>query len=164
MQLWWRQYAKPSGLLTPKPDYPPVVDTYLTTMLARRLNLRLPEQKQTPLGLRVAPQGAGAEPGDRVAADGHVAGPDSGAEQPGAAGRQGAARVARSAGAGRAHADVGQAGTPQVQIEPIAMRVPAECFYVRFGSFANFLWLQDTLAKWGGDAQNLIALRGWTTA
>ena len=40
------------------------------------------------------------------------------------------------------------------------MRVPAECFYVRFGSFANFLWLQDTLAKWGGDAQNLIALRG----
>ena len=47
-----------------------------------------------------------------------------------------------------------------VKIEPIAMRVPAECFYVRFGSFANFLWLQDTLAKWGGDAQNLIALRG----
>ncbi len=33
----------------------------------------------------------------------------------------------------------------------MAMRVPAECFYVRFGSFANFLWLQDTLAKWGGD-------------
>ena len=47
-----------------------------------------------------------------------------------------------------------------VKIEPIAMRVPAECFYVRFGSFANFLWLQDTLAKWGDDAQNLIALRG----
>ena len=40
------------------------------------------------------------------------------------------------------------------------MRVPAECFYVRFGSFANFLWLQDTLEKWGGDAQNLVALRG----
>ncbi len=49
LQLWWRQYAKPSGLLTPKPDYPPVVDTYLTSMLARRLNLRLPETKQTPL-------------------------------------------------------------------------------------------------------------------
>ena len=47
-----------------------------------------------------------------------------------------------------------------VKIEPIAMRVPAECFYARFGSFANFLWLQDTLAKWGGDVQNLIALRG----
>ena len=40
------------------------------------------------------------------------------------------------------------------------MRVPAECFYVRFGSFTNFLWLQDTLQRWGGDAQNLIALRG----
>ena len=44
-----------------------------------------------------------------------------------------------------------------VQVEPIAMHVPPECFYVRFGSFANFLWLQDTLAKWGGDCQNLIA-------
>jgi len=47
-----------------------------------------------------------------------------------------------------------------VKIEPIAMRVPAECMYVRFGSFSNFLWMQDTLAKWGGDAQNLLALRG----
>ena len=47
-----------------------------------------------------------------------------------------------------------------VKVEPIAMRVPAECFYVRFGSFPNFLWLQDTLARWGGDAQNLIAMRG----
>ena len=46
-----------------------------------------------------------------------------------------------------------------VKIEPIAERVPAECFYVRFGSFANFLWLQDTLDKWGGDVQNLVALR-----
>ncbi|MEN6451428.1 MAG: hypothetical protein ABFC96_13125, partial [Thermoguttaceae bacterium] len=48
-QLWWRQYAKPAGLLAPKPDYPPVVETYLTSMLARRLNLRLPQAKQTPL-------------------------------------------------------------------------------------------------------------------
>ncbi len=47
-----------------------------------------------------------------------------------------------------------------VPVEPIANRVPAECFYVHFGNFANFLWLQDTLAKWGGDCQNLIALRG----
>ena len=48
----------------------------------------------------------------------------------------------------------------KVAIEPIAMHVPAEWLYVRFGSFANFLWLQDTLETWGGDMQNLVAQRG----
>ena len=38
----------------------------------------------------------------------------------------------------------------------MATRVPAECFYVRFGSFGNFLWFQDTLAKWRGDLGNLM--------
>jgi hypothetical protein len=47
-----------------------------------------------------------------------------------------------------------------VAVEPIALRVPAECLYVRFGSFSNFLWLQDTLDRWGGDLRNLVALRG----
>ena len=47
----------------------------------------------------------------------------------------------------------------KVKVEPIALHVPAECFYVRFGSFSNFLWMQDTLdtlgrrpAKPGGPA------------
>jgi hypothetical protein len=47
-----------------------------------------------------------------------------------------------------------------VQIEPLALRVPVECFYARFGSFTNFLWFQDTLARWGGDLRNLAAQRG----
>ena len=47
-----------------------------------------------------------------------------------------------------------------VQVEPLAMHVPAECFYVRFGSFTNFLWFQDTLARWNGDLRNLLAQRG----
>ncbi len=38
--------------------------------------------------------------------------------------------------------------------------VPAERLYVRFGNFNNFLWLQDTLKKWNGDARNLVSLRG----
>ena len=46
------------------------------------------------------------------------------------------------------------------KIEPIARRVPEEFFYIRFGSFENFLWFQDTLDTWGGDLQNLVAMRG----
>ena len=49
---------------------------------------------------------------------------------------------------------------PEPKIEPIAAHVPAEFFYIRFGSFDNFLWFQDTLETWGGDLQNLVALRG----
>ena len=49
---------------------------------------------------------------------------------------------------------------PEPKIEPIARHVPAEFFYIRFGSFENFLWFQDTLDTWGGDLQNLVAMRG----
>ncbi|MCC6124771.1 MAG: hypothetical protein IT426_07415 [Pirellulales bacterium] len=154
LALWWKQYAKEPKLLEQKPDYPPQVENYLMCMLATRLNLRLPESKQTKsayselekeLGLaagtealRVAMQQDRIlglhnlnEPADRPLPPAFESPPLAVPETPG-----------------------------DVPIEPLAQRVPAECFYVRFGSFANFLWLQDTLEKWGGDLQNLVALRG----
>jgi len=154
LQLWWKQYARVPWMLQPKPDYPPVLDNYLTATLARRLNLQLPESKQIAsaytglhkeigfnLGtesIRMAMQQDRIlglnnleEPADQSLPD-PLSPPELQTREPAA----------------------------DVKVEPIAMRVPTECFYVRFGSFANFLWLQDTLAKWGGDAQNLIALRG----
>ena len=51
-----------------------------------------------------------------------------------------------------------EAGRPDV--EPIAMHVPIECFYVRFGNFPNFLWLRHRLEDWGGEVRDLIAERG----
>ena len=48
----------------------------------------------------------------------------------------------------------------QVTIEPIAQHVPAECFYVRFGNFPNYLWFHNTLDRWSGDFQNLTSRRG----
>ena len=154
LQLWWSQYAKPDSLFEPKPDYPPVVDNYLTTTLARRLNLRLPEQKQTPLAYAALRKELGLNLGteslrmamqqDRILGLNQL---DQPADQPLPAPLDPPALEVPDPAA-------------EVKIEPLAMRVPAACFYVRFGSFGNFLWLQDTLAKWGGDAQNLIALRG----
>ena len=47
LEAWWRQYTAPPGLLETKPDYPPLVENYLTATLARRLSLKLPEEKQT---------------------------------------------------------------------------------------------------------------------
>ena len=48
-------------------------------------------------------------------------------------------------------------------VEPIAFHVPAHCFYIRFGSYSNFAWFQDTTALWGGDMRNLVALRALNT-
>jgi len=48
----------------------------------------------------------------------------------------------------------------KVEIESIARHVPQECFYVRFGSFSNYLWFEDMLSQWGGDLRNMISARG----
>ena len=154
LELWWQQYAKVPRLLEPKPDYPPLVKSYLTATLARRLNLQLPSAKQASsadvslrkeIGFNLGTESLRmAMMQDRILGLNNLAEP---ADQPlPEALNPPELLVPEAAG--------------DVKIEPIAMRVPAECFYVRFGSFANFLWLQDTLAKWGGDAQNLVALRG----
>jgi hypothetical protein len=156
LQMWWRQYARPAGLFESKPDYPPLVNNYLMATLARRLNLRLPEQQQTKpahaelrreLGLNLGTESLrAAMMQDRILGLNNLGQP---ADQP-------LPELISPPGSGP---QVPEAAT-DVKIEPIAMRVPPECFYARFGSYANFLWLQDTLAKWGGDVQNLIALRG----
>jgi hypothetical protein len=46
-----------------------------------------------------------------------------------------------------------------VQVEPIAMRVPAECFYVRFGSFSDFLASRDFLDQWGSVFRSMFSSR-----
>ena len=43
-------------------------------------------------------------------------------------------------------------------VEPIARRVPEECFYLRTGSFENFLWLRHRTEEWGGELRrNLLS-------
>ncbi|MDR1959322.1 MAG: hypothetical protein LBQ54_09850 [Planctomycetaceae bacterium] len=46
-------------------------------------------------------------------------------------------------------------------IESMAFHVPPHCFYIRFGSFRNFLWFQNLTELWGGDMRNLIAMRAF---
>lgn len=44
-----------------------------------------------------------------------------------------------------------------VRVEPIAMHVPEECFYVRTGSLANYKALRRLLTGWGGDLSDVVA-------
>jgi len=45
-------------------------------------------------------------------------------------------------------------------VEPLAERVPPECFYIRYGSFENYLWFNDLSSEYGGDIGRMLALRG----
>lgn len=50
---------------------------------------------------------------------------------------------------------------PDIDIEPIAHCVPEECFYLRFGTWQNQLWLQQLLEEFGGDLSRMIQVRGF---
>jgi hypothetical protein len=44
-------------------------------------------------------------------------------------------------------------------IEPLATRVPQECYYIRFGTFSNYLWFHRLLDENGGDLATMVTLR-----
>ncbi len=162
LTAWWRDYADSSpsgllaklGLLNDKPDYPPLLETYLTAQLARRLALPWPRKQQTDSGEEMLQREIGLTLGTEEVRVAMLRDRMLGAE------------VLRQ----QADQPLPEPIVPvalqipepaaDVPVEPIARRVPPECLYARFGSYANFLWFQDTLARWGGDAQNLIAMRG----
>jgi len=48
-----------------------------------------------------------------------------------------------------------------IGIEPIVQCVPEECFYLRFGTWENQLWLQRLLEEFGGDLSRMIQVRGF---
>ncbi len=49
----------------------------------------------------------------------------------------------------------------EVPVEPIARYVPEECFYLRFGTWDNQLWLQRLTEEFGGNLGRMIQLRGF---
>ena len=151
---WWRAYTRTPLFFLHRSDYPPMVENYLQVMLSKRLGLPPPAPPpDNPLSSTL-----GRELGLVLDTE--------------------SLRVAMRRDRMLGHAHLGEPATeplppplPEVQlqipdlpadvkVEPIALRVPSECFYVRFGSFTNFVWFQDTLARWGGDLSNLVAQRG----
>ncbi len=48
-----------------------------------------------------------------------------------------------------------------VVIESLATHVPPECFYLRFGSFSNYVWFQELAERYGGDIAQSVLLRGF---
>jgi len=152
---WWRDYNSSVRQQQQQAgDYPPLVDTYLTSMLSQRLGLR------PPLLSRLTNQPATEW---KAALELLL-----GAEKL-------RASVMRETMSGQNNGETASQSIPpevlwtppavvqpasSVQIEPIAMHVPAECLYIRFGSFANYRWLSRLMKDYGGDIGRMITLRG----
>ena len=155
LSSWWRDYAAEQPLARLFDDSqppPPQIKNYLTAMLSQRLKLRLPKAEDLaqpalddPLGLL-----SGAEDmrlrlqqQSFFIGDGPVAAADQPLPQP----------IVFPV-------DAPPAPPVEIAVEPLAAHVPEECFYVRFGHYANFQWIRSLLSQAGGDIRNLITERG----
>lgn len=152
---WWREYNAAARDQIQEGDYPPLVQTYLTSMLSRRLNL-------TPPLLSRISEAPPAEPlktlellmgieSLRIATlrrtNLRTEAKAEAADQPVPAAIPWEPLAAPAA-------------DPQVDIEPLAKRVPQEWFYIRFGQFENYLWF-NRLQEDFGDFSRMITLRGF---
>lgn len=153
LRRWWREYAAAVHQQDTRGDYPPLIETYLTHTLSRRLNLAL------PLILREQE----VEPEEPVRSIAMLLGTETQRMD-----------LLHEALADRPASEPSDLPLPEqlvwspvpipavpddIEIEPIAMHVPEECFYVRFGRFNNYLWLSHLLEEYGGDLSRMVKLR-----
>lgn len=154
-QNWWRQFHAMLDEQTEASDYPPLVQAYLGSMVQQRIGLPLPILQRQK-----------SEPADPLTATWYLL---TGAED---------LQVESMRGLMMGTADTGPASLPlpenipwqshrfpdlqdPVPVEEIAHVVPQECFYLRFGTWANQIWLKQLMEEHGGDLSRMIRLRGY---
>lgn len=152
---WWRGYNAQVRTNQAQGDYSPLVETYLVEMLSSRLNLEKPllsrvnDESRSELQQRVqllfgSEQLREAVLRDIVRGRLDVAAP---AEIPVPPERVWPAVKLPE-------------GVAAAKVEEIAGHVPEECFYIRFGSFQNYLWFDRLKDDYGGDIGRMVTLRG----
>lgn len=152
---WWENYAGRWNQLRRDPQFPPVAENFLTATFARRLQRTLPEPSGGLLGIGKHKDSA---LGELFAGEAYLLSVDRQMLQPQAA--PGTERQALPEPIAWQELPIDPAPLENVAVEPIATHVPAECFYLRFGTFTNYLWFRDLNKKWQGDLQNMILRRG----
>ena len=163
---WWNAYADHAQQQIERGDYPPWVETYLVAMLSGRTGNVLPDwfvdsgEQDQPADLlwSTLEYLTGA---DNVAEETfrHTSAGLTSANQPQPSRSSVKATLPLPTGPAWQRSKIPQVDD-SVAIEPIATRVPPECFYLRFGSFANYLWFVDLTEEYGGDVGRMITLRG----
>jgi hypothetical protein len=154
---WWRQYTTYWRGERADDNQPPIVQTYLTTMLSQRLGL------EPPLMERMQVREASGQTTQALELLGGVERLRLDALKNTMLGRSDFGEVANlPLPPEPAWAPLPlPADQPGVEIEPLAMHVPHEWFYVRFGKFSNYLWLNHLLEEYGGDISSMVTLRSY---
>ncbi len=154
---WWEDYLLEAKRTVDAGDHPTLVQKYLTSMLARRLGLEYvdldppdPEKKPLAQPLDTLALLAAIEPLRDEMLEDVLRSPNSAAEATLAV-----PPAPRWAPTGLPPAP------PDVVVESLATRVPPECFYLRFGSFNNYVWFQELSTRFGGDIGQAVLMRGF---
>ncbi|QDU25732.1 hypothetical protein ETAA8_08020 [Anatilimnocola aggregata] len=158
---WWRDYQALAKQQITRGDHPPLIQNYLQAMLSQRLGLtwrdemleerrenRNPNASSTNESLELL---LGLEDLRlRTLRDSMLGRSDY------------TARATEPLPAGMAWPP---AALPtiegEVPVEAIAAHVPPEYFYIRFGTFRNYLWLSDLLKDYGGDLGSMVTMRSY---
>ncbi len=157
LDTWFRDYQQALTTQTRDGDFQPIVQTYLTTMLSKRLGLapppapvvntgKAPSETQQTLELML-----GLEQFHNQKLYEAMLGLNQ---------NRGPANLPLPKEFEWPNPEV--PATPDGQplaIEEIAKHVPAECFYIRFGRFNNYLWFDNLQDEYGGDLSTMVTLR-----
>jgi hypothetical protein len=156
-QTWWRQFELMLNEQVAASDYPPLVQAYLETMIQQRLGLTeggilspQREAKVNPLtetwNLLTSAESLQVDNLKTMMRDRSLQlEPANQPLPPNIAWQPHQFTLA----------------DPAVAVEPIAMCVPHECFYLRFGNWGNQVWLKQLLDEHGGDLGRMVRLRGY---
>lgn len=150
LRMWWVRYKAAVRKQRKEGDYLPIVETYLSAMLAGRMGLDdetmdrydSGESMSMLLGLENLRMGM-----LQRSVMGRVP-------------RNEPLEFALPESIDWPLENVPQVDLPADQIEQIAWRVPEECFYIRFAQFGNYQWLRRLLEEYGGDLSRMVMLRG----
>ncbi len=150
---WWREFVVEAQRQNEWGDYPPLIETYLRTMLSNRLGLSLPAERQRSkdqlmetLELIFDVESLRSETIEETLlgrAD------HSAANQP------------LPSDVFWNYADLDPSDFLHVELEPFANCVPEECYYLRFGNWNNQIWLRRLTDEFGGDLSHMVNLRGY---
>ena len=159
---WWQGYATQIERAQRSGDHPLLMHKYLANMLAHRLDLPWPLPPRDPLEDKPQPPKKLVEPlGTLALLSGIEPLRDQILDQVLTAPARTTTATLPLPAPPAWKETVLPAPPADVEVEPLAARVPPECFYLRFGSFQNYLWFQDLSARSGGDLAQIVLVRGF---
>ncbi len=179
---WWSAYREAAQAEIEEGDFNPVVPIYLTSMLGRRMGLSLNEQTATRgQGMAAAAMSSLVDRNLNALRPQAASTADSGGSLALLFGLE-SLRTETVRAAMRGEFQVTEGPTQplpppiefprspplkladnlaaKVAVEPLAKRVPADWFYLRFGRLANQNWLNKLANEHGGDLSRMVMLRG----